>query len=681
MTHTPPVTLLSETNPELENIWSPNNTINFKKIKTNSRQKVKWVCETYGLEYERTIRDQIRSTRKSPYELGTKVIPGVNDIFSTHPWIKSLWNYELNDIDPTTVNQSNRLNLWWVCPITKASYQRQLHRQLAAGPVSVYMTSSKVLPGYNDLETTYPDIAKLWDYDKNEDSPSEVMPFSHKRRWWKLPNGESLELEIRSICQSQDKYLNLETLGEAYPEVVDLWDFKKNKKTPFEVLKTSQETAWFISKNSTSVQRKINQVVKAIKRSRTQPSRTKYVPNRDFTCLTSDYPEIAALWDHEKNTINIENVSSGQKRFKAWWICPDTGVSYQRSVFDQVKSGPRSPFMTGSLVLPGYNDLATLRPEVISVWSDKNTKVPSEISKYSDYEAILVDELGNTFTRTVESIYLYGVKRKESAKSLGEQELFDSISKISSASTVSGACNILKSKEIDILVQEARLGFEFNGLYWHSDKIKLSPRYHYDKWADALEAGYDLIHVWEDEFHYAKEQTLLRVAQFLSFRECLKEKVLPVTSVRIVTLDDMRCADDLFDGDFSGNQNYLGLFSGDELVALVACCFEGSSLCLEKLHLFNVFSDVDGVFVNFLEQISVPLNVSSVRVDLSNGSFPLGVLLDVGFEVVQELPPSYLYHCSRRRLSKDEVVERGFDCEDLPKIWDAGRTVLELSFS
>lgn len=681
MTHTPHTILLSETNPELEKFWSPNNTIDFKKIEANSRKKVKWVCETYELEYERTVRDQIRGTRKSPYELGTKVIPGINDIFSTHPWIKSLWNYELNNIDPTTINQSNRLNLWWTCPITKASYQRQLHRQLAAGPVSVYMTSSKVLSGYNDLETTFPDIAKLWDYDKNEDSPTEVMPFSHKRRWWKLPNGESVELEIRSICQSQDKYLNLETLGEAYPEVIDIWDFKKNKKTPFEILKTSQEKAWFISKTNTSVQREINQVVKSIKRSRTRPSKTKYVPNRDFTCLTLDYPEIAALWDHKKNTINVENVSSGQRRFKAWWICPDTGVSYQRTVFDQVKAGPRSPFMTGSLVLPGYNDLATLRPEVVSVWSDENTKVPSEISKYSDYKAILVDELGNTFTRTVESIYLYGVKRKESAKSLGEKELFDFIGKISSASAASGACNILKSKEIDILVQEARLGFEYNGLYWHSDKIILSPRYHYDKWADALEAGYDLIHVWEDEFHYGKEQTLLRASQFLSFRGYLEEKAFPVTSVRIVTPNDVEYANDLFDRDISGNQNCLGLFSGDELVALVTCYFEGSSLCLKKLHLFNVFADVDGIFVNFLKQLSVSLNVSSVRVELSNGSFPLGVLLDAGFEVIQELPPSHLYHYSRRRLSEEAVLERGVDCEGLPKIWDAGRTVLELSFS
>ena len=209
----------------------------------------------------------------------------------------------------------------------------------------------------------------------------------------------------------------------------------------------------------------------------------------------------------------------------------------------------------------------------------------------------------------------------------------------------------------------------------------MSPRYHYDKWADALEAGHDLIHVWEDEFHYVKEQTLLRVSQFLSFRGCLEEKAFPVTSVRIVTPDDVGHANELFDRDVSGNQNCLGLFSGDELVALVTCCFEGSSLCLKKLHLFNVFADVNGVFVNFLKQLSVSLNVSSVRVELSNGSFPLGVLLDAGFEVVQELLPSYLFHYSRRRLSEEAVLERGVDCEGLPKIWDAGRTVLELSFS
>lgn len=385
-------------------------------------------------------------------------------------------------------------------------------------------------------------------------------------------------------------------------------------------------------------------------------------------------PELEEIWS-PNNTIAFSEIKENSAKI-AKWICPVYNLEYEREIRRQVKGTRKSPYVTGRKVVKGVNDIFTTHPWLEQIWNFELNEVdPETISKANQLK------IWWTCPETKAPIYLYGTERKEKGRSLREIEILEHISSSSSKTVIENDYSVLETQEIDILVQEARLGFEYNGLYWHSDKRKLSPRYHYDKWADALEAGYDLIHVWEDEFHYVKEQTLLRVSQFLSFRGCLEEKAFPVTSVRIVTSDDVGYADELFDRDVSGNQNCLGLFSGDELVALVTCYFEGSSLYLKNLHLFNVFADVNGVFVNFLKQLSVSLNVSLVRVELSNGSFPLGVLLDAGFEVVQELSPSYLYHYSRRRLSEDEVVERGVDCDSLPKIWDAGRSVLELSFS
>lgn len=676
--------LVATTNPELEEIWSPNNTIAFSEIKENSAKIAKWICPVYNLEYEREIRRQVKGTRKSPYVTGRKVVKGVNDIFTTHPWLEQIWNFELNEVDPETISKANQLKIWWTCPETKAPYQRLLKTQIEKGLLSPYITSTKVLQGHNDLETVHPEIVNIWDYSKNEDTPSDVLPLSHKKRWWKLPTGDSVEKEIRIIVESLEKHINLTTLGTAYPEVFEIWDFDKNKQSPDDYLETSNEKVWVKGQNGETVLRDISYIKSRAKASRVSkiPEYQKVsIPNKTTEPLQKTHPHIAKMWNTERNNLSPLEVTAGQSKEKFWWVCPDTGTHYLRSIRDQVKAGERSPYMSGKVILPGYNDLATLRPEVIQAWSAENEKQPNEITRFSDYRAILIDENGENFERSAGGIYLYGTERKEKGRSLREIEILEHISSSSSKTVIENDYSVLETQEIDILVQEARLGFEYNGLYWHSDKRKLSPRYHYDKWADALEAGYDLIHVWEDEFQYVKKQTLLRVSQFLSFRGCLEEKAFPVTSVRIVTPDDVGYANELFDRDVSGNQNCLGLFSGDELVALVTCYFEGSSLYLKKLHLFNVFADVNGVFVNFLKQLSVSLNVSSVRVELSNGSFPLGVLLDAGFEVVQELSPSYLYHYSRRRLSEDEVVERGVDCDSLPKIWDAGRSVLELSFS
>lgn len=54
-------------------------------------------------------------------------------------------------------------------------------------------------------------------------------------------------------------------------------------------------------------------------------------------------------------------------------------------------------------------------------------------------------------------------------------------------------------QEIDMFLPTLRVGVEFNGLYYHSDKFKV-PRYHYDKYESAQASGIRLIQVWEDDW-------------------------------------------------------------------------------------------------------------------------------------------------------------------------------------
>ncbi len=213
----------------------------------------KWICPTYGLEYDRSVYNQVQGSRKSPFETGKVVVPGINDILTTHPHLGQIWNYALNDIDPETLSTSNRKLIWWNCLETSHPYQRRLDRQIKAGLNSPYMTSSKILSGYNDLATTHPEVIALWDFDKNFDTPNDVMPQSHKKRWWKLPNGTTTEREIRAIVKSKEKYLTLKNLGESYPEIHTIWDFEKNGKSPDDYLENEHGQIWVKCENGTSV--------------------------------------------------------------------------------------------------------------------------------------------------------------------------------------------------------------------------------------------------------------------------------------------------------------------------------------------------------------------------------------------------------------------------------------------
>jgi very-short-patch-repair endonuclease len=64
---------------------------------------------------------------------------------------------------------------------------------------------------------------------------------------------------------------------------------------------------------------------------------------------------------------------------------------------------------------------------------------------------------------------------------------------------------IIKPYEIDILIPERKIAIEFNGLYWHSEINGKHKNYHLNKQKLAKEKGYDLIHVFENEWINKKD--------------------------------------------------------------------------------------------------------------------------------------------------------------------------------
>ncbi|MBR7152243.1 MAG: zinc-ribbon domain-containing protein [Candidatus Methanomethylophilaceae archaeon] len=53
-----------------------------------------------------------------------------------------------------------------------------------------YCTGQRILPGFNDLETKKPELAKQWHPTRNGSlKPSEVFPQSNNKFWWMCPKG------------------------------------------------------------------------------------------------------------------------------------------------------------------------------------------------------------------------------------------------------------------------------------------------------------------------------------------------------------------------------------------------------------------------------------------------------------------------------------------------------------
>lgn len=95
------------------------------------------------------------------------------------------WSAE-NEISPSQISFGSEKKMEWVCENNhtwEASPNKMTQRQTTGCP---YCSNQKVWRGFNDLAFKFPDIAKEWNYEKNNKlKPDEVTAHSNKKVWWK----------------------------------------------------------------------------------------------------------------------------------------------------------------------------------------------------------------------------------------------------------------------------------------------------------------------------------------------------------------------------------------------------------------------------------------------------------------------------------------------------------------
>jgi hypothetical protein len=78
---------------------------------------------------------------------------------------------------------------------------------------------------------------------------------------------------------------------------------------------------------------------------------------------------------------------------------------------------------------------------------------------------------------------------------------------------------VLNGKEIDIFIPSLNIGFEYNGLKWHSEEFNKDSEYHLSKTEKCDEKGVKLIQIFEDEYQYHKEIVLEKIKYIIGKTE------------------------------------------------------------------------------------------------------------------------------------------------------------------
>lgn len=87
-----------------------------------------------------------------------------------------------------------------------------------------------------------------------------------------------------------------------------------------------------------------------------------------FNDLSHTNPELVKEWHPTKNgALTPEMITAGSEK-KVWWQC-ELGHEWQAIVENRTLKGHICPYCSGKKAWPGFNDLATLYPELEKEWN------------------------------------------------------------------------------------------------------------------------------------------------------------------------------------------------------------------------------------------------------------------------------------------------------------------------
>ena len=450
----------------------------------SSDVKVWWKCHKCGYEWQSTPNSR---TDNCPVCVNHIIVSGINDLATTHPHILKYWDYSKNvNILPTQVSHgSTKHKVWWVCE--KGHSWRTSIADRVSHSGCPYCKNKRVLAGYNDLATTHPDIAKEWNYEKNNGVlPTQVICGNNHKFWFKCSKGHEWQAVLSSrkycgcpICSGRKVLPGFNDLATIMPELVDEWDYVKNRPLlPTMVTISSAKKIWWKCKHGHSWQ--------APPYNRKKHIGCPFCGNqkllRGFNDLQTKNPELAKEWHPTKNgDLKPSDVFEFSNR-KVWWRCSH-GHEWYAVVSSRSSQGGRGcPVCAGQMLLSGYNDLATKAPELLIDWNyEKNgSLLPSMVMPCTDkqvwwkchvcgheWKCKICNKKNAKGTGCPRCSFAYGTSFAEQAIYYYLKQYFGDKEDI---------LNRYKfvyqdlSFELDIFIPTMALAVEHDGSYWHRNK-------------------------------------------------------------------------------------------------------------------------------------------------------------------------------------------------------------------
>lgn len=623
--------------------------------------------------------------------------------------VSSTWHPTKNTLNLSELTTQSGRKAWWVCSLGHEWECRIADRTLGKtkrGTGCPFCFGRKLLIGFNDFASMYPEVALEWHPSKNgELKPSNVYSGSKSRAWWMCKLGHEWECCIADrglgekkkhtgcpVCAGNKIVAGFNDLASQHPTLANDWHPVKNGLVqPSEVSSHSRIKRWWLGRcghewqaGTASLNRK-----EGTGRSNGCPVCNGKTILQGFNDLASQYPNVAQQWHPTKNEKSPE-ITFRSSRIKVWWLC-SLGHEWKTTVTSRTESKTNCPICSGRKVCAGFNDLESQFPHlVLELHPTKNGSVKAselyaggkkrmwwKCAKGHEWETGMESRTKPQGTNCPTCVV-------NSFVSKGEQEVVDFLSFEGFVVEQSNRTIFKNKRELDLFLPELMVAVEFNGLYYHSEEMGKYPEYHREKWLMCADKGIRLLQLWDDDWS----------CDPAGVRRMLLKALSPVEMVSTVGFSVVGCSHreavgflkaQAFGADRSvivGGLNFKCVDSAGSIVAVLSLDELGSGV-RQVVGYGDVLSFLSSEVLDFMLSSIANENSSGYLVQVDNCSFNAELFAGAGFVKSVEVAPFPSVMRRDRRVSLDMGSE-GFSFVDakgkfqLVKsgklIWDAGKT-------
>lgn len=430
------------------------------------------------------------------------------------------------------------------------------------------------------------------------------------------------------------------------------------------------------------------------------------------------HPELIAQWS-DNNPVSPMEVGKSSS-YKALWECDVCGHQWKATV-NHRHMGRGCPCCSGTVVVPGINDIATTHPEIIPLWDDEDfspqelsygtkskvtitlicghsffctpSRVPRQcpqcipegnslkdvaphlVAEWSDKNDFSPEDVTYNSAKTVwwecskkhiwstpayQRVNSHSQCPQCSARnfsSSGEGELGEFLSTILDCPIEKNCRSIISPYELDFYIPSLNVAIEFNGLWWHSDAVQVDKNYHYNKFTMCRNKGVQLITVWEDDWENRRDI----VKRMLAHKFGISDESKVFARNLCIGLVDSHKARDFCDKNhiqgFTSGSLYVGLMDSDGMVACGIFRRNGDSIYLDRYCTSKI---VVGGMGKILSYVSQQEGFSQIVTFSDNSVSDGGLYIKLGFVKDKELPPDYHYLYKKRRVHKSNFRKKRF---------------------